>query len=106
MNQQNNNQPKQGQGQQQIKLADNIPGTEYTNLMQVSSTKDEFHLIFMNAFGPTGKVVGKIVTSPGHFKRMISAMQEQLKKYESEHGEVSESHSPAGSSSIGFEDRK
>jgi len=93
----NNNQTKK----QEIKIADNIPGAEYANAMQVNHNKDEMHLMFINLMGGSGRVTGKIITSPGHFKRMIAAMQDNLKKYESQFGEVKESVSPEGKE-IGF----
>ncbi|MDP3899469.1 MAG: DUF3467 domain-containing protein [bacterium] len=79
--------------QPQIKIADNIAGAEYANAMQASHNKDEFHLIFMNILPPSGKVTGKIITSPGHFKRMVKAMQENVKKYEDQFGEIKEAES-------------
>jgi hypothetical protein len=92
-----NNQEKK----QQIKIADNIPGAEYANAMQVNHNKDEIQLMFMNLMGMSGRVTGKIITSPGHFKRMITAMQDNLKKYESQFGEVKEASTPDGKE-IGF----
>ena len=92
----------QGQQQgQQIKVADNIPGAEYANLMQVNHNKDEFMMIFANVAGPSGKVVSKIITTPGHMKRILSAFQENIKKYEDQFGEIKEAGAP-GSSEIGF----
>jgi len=85
----------------EIKIADNIPGAEYANAMQINHNKDEFHLMFLNILGPSGRVTGKIITSPGHFKRMIAAMQENLKKYEEHFGEITEAVAPEGKE-IGF----
>lgn len=76
---------------QEIKIADNIPGAEYTNLAHISHpNKDEFHLMFSNISGASGRVVSKVITTPGHFKRMINAMQENLKAYEEKFGEIKE----------------
>ncbi len=77
-------------GKQEIKIADNIPGAEYANAMQVNHNKDEFQMMFLNLMGVSGRVTGKIITSPGHYKRMIAAMAENLKKYEEQFGEVKE----------------
>ena len=71
-------------------MADNIAGAEYSNAMQVNHNQDEMHLMFLNIAGLSGKVSGKIVTTPGNFKKMISAMQDNLKKYEEKFGEVKE----------------
>lgn len=77
-------------GQAQIQIADNIPGAEYTNLAQINHDKEEFQIFFANVVGPTGKVVAKVITSPGHFKRLINAMGDNLKKYEERFGAVTE----------------
>ncbi len=87
MNQPNPTQPKQ------IQIADNIPGGEYANAMQVSHNNDEIQIVFLNIFPPSGKVTGKIITTPGHFKRMVKAMQENVKKYEEKFGEIKEAES-------------
>ena len=85
---------------QELKIADNIPGGEYANLVQISHNKEEFRLMFAHIFEPTGKVVGKITTSPGHFKRMLGAMQENLDKYEAQFSVIEEAEGPH--KSIGF----
>jgi hypothetical protein len=82
----NQNQPQP----QEIKIADNIPGAEYANAAQISHNKDEFQLFFFNIVGQSGCVVGKIITNPGHYKRMISAMQNNLKMYEEKFGTIEE----------------
>ncbi len=85
---------------QEIKIADNIPGAEYTNLAQINHNKEEFMLMFANVMPPSGRVVAKIITSPGHFKRMIGAMKDNLRKYEERFGEIKEA--PEVSQEIGF----
>lgn len=74
--------------QQQIQINDTIPGAEYANAAWINHNEEEFHLIFANVVGASGKVNAKIVTTPGHFKRIIAAMTENLKKYEDQFGAV------------------
>ncbi len=102
-NNQPQNQPQNqaGSQQKQLQVADNIPGAEYANAMQTRHNRDEFQLVFFSIFPPSGKVSGKIITSPGHFKRMVKAMQENLQKYEEQYGEIKEAES-AGKE-IGFQ---
>jgi hypothetical protein len=88
-------------GQKQIKIADNIPGAEYANAMQVNHNRDEFQMMFLSIMGISGKVAGKIISNPGHFKRMVTAMQDNLKKYEEQFGEIKEADAPEGKE-IGF----
>jgi len=90
----------QARGRQEIKIADNIPGAEYANAMQINHNKDEMQMMFLNIMGLTGRVTGKIITSPGHFKRMIVAMEDNLKKYEERFGQVKEAERP--DKEIGF----
>jgi len=85
---------------QEIKIQDNFPGGEYANAMQISHNKEEFLLTFLNIVPPSGRVCGKIITNPGHLKRMIAALQENLKRYEQSFGTVEQAESPKGD--IGF----
>lgn len=77
-------------GRQEIKITDNIPGAEYANAMQVNHTKDEIQMMFLNIFGGSGKVTGKIISSPGHAKRMLTALTDNIKKYEEKFGTIEE----------------
>ncbi len=83
----------------QIKATDDKLKGEYSNVMQIMHTKEEFVMDFLNVFPPTGTLNSRIIVSPGHFKRMVKAMDENLKKYETSHGAISESEAPQ---SIGF----
>ncbi|MCK4635396.1 MAG: DUF3467 domain-containing protein [Candidatus Moranbacteria bacterium] len=96
---------KQPQPNNQIKLADNIVGAEYANIAQIMHNKEEFRLMFAHIFEPTGKVVSKITVTSSHFKRIVLAMQENLKRYEDQFGEIEKSEGPS-SEGIGFADRK
>lgn len=88
------------QNQAEIKIVDSLAGGEYANAMQVVHNKDEFLITFFNVASSSGRVCGKIMTSPGHLKRMISALSDNLQKYEKQYGEVKESESPK--KEIGF----
>ncbi len=74
--------------EQQIQIADNIPGAEYTNFANISHNQEEFQIVFANVMAPSGRVVGKLITTPGHFKRIVAAMTENLKKYEERFGQI------------------
>ena len=95
-------QNKQQPSQIQIKATDEKLKGEYSNVMQIMHTKEEFVMDFLNVFPPTGTLNSRIIVSPGHFKRMVKAMDENLKKYEASHGVIEASEAPQ---SIGFQDR-
>lgn len=82
-----NQQPQQ---QIQIKASDEDLKGKYSNVMQILHTKEEFVLDFLNIFPPTGTLNSRIILSPGHFKRIMKAMEENLKKYEDQFGNVEE----------------
>lgn len=89
-----------------IKIPDEQLKGNYANNMFASHTKEEFILDFINIsfFPPPGQGIqtAKIITSPGHFKRMVAALQDNLKRYETQFGKIEEAQAPAHSSEIGF----
>ena len=84
-----------------IKISDDTLKGAYANMMMVAHTQEEFILDFMNVVPPTGIVSARIITSPGHLKRIIAALSDNLKKYESQFGTVKEASAPT-SQEIGF----
>ena len=81
----------------QVKVAfpENLRGGVYANNMLIAHTKEEFILDFMMIAPPVASVTARVVISPGHMKRMISALTENLKKYESKFGKLTEAAEPA-----------
>lgn len=94
---------KQQPNQVKIDLKDPFPGAEYANFMQPGYGKEEFVLMFANVVAGKGRVVGKIMTSPGHLKRIIKSLEQSLKQYEDKFGNVDVAESPKNE--IGFADR-
>lgn len=87
------------QQQIQIKASDEKLKGEYSNVMQILHTKEEFVLDFLNVFPPTGTLNSRVILSPGHFKRMVKAMGENLEKYENQFGKIEASEEPK---TVGF----
>jgi hypothetical protein len=90
-----------------IKVEDAILKGSYSNLMFASHTKEEFVMDFLNVFGPQGMQVAKIITSPAHFKRIVAAFTDNLKKYEDQFGKIDSSTAqtlaqPSESNKFGF----
>jgi len=77
-----------------IKMPDEILGGVYANQMMVSHTREEFVLDYINLFPPTGVVNARVIVSPGHLKRMIRALADNLARYESRFGQVIEAEAP------------
>lgn len=77
-----------------VKIPDAVLGGVYANQMVVQHTREEFVLDFVNLFPPGGVVNARVIVSPGHLKRMITALAENLRKYELQHGTVTEAPVP------------
>lgn len=86
-----------GQKQMQIKMPDEVMKGAYANAMQVSHTQEEFVLDFLNLSPQhgVGIVNARVVLSPGHLKRIIAALEDNLKKYEGRFGGVQQAEQPA-----------
>ncbi len=91
------------QKQIQIKAKDEDLKGVYSNLMIVSHTKEEFCLDFINTFNPP-TLTSRVLMSPGHLKRMIKALGENMKKYEERFGEVEAAKEPEAP--LGFQPPK
>lgn len=79
-----------------VKAGDEELKGRYANLMQVSHTAEEFILDFYLVHPPAGQLAARIVTSPGHLKRIVAALADNLKKYEGQFGSVEVANEPPG----------
>ena len=84
----------QQQRKMQIKMPEDKLGGVYANQMLISHTREEFVMDFVNLFPPEGVVNARVIVSPGHLKRMIRALSDNLKRYEGQHGPVIEAVAP------------
>jgi len=78
-----------------IKIPDSVLPGVYSNQMVVSHTREEFVLDFVTMFPPQGVVAARVIVSPGHLKRMIRALGENLARYERHFGALPEAPAPA-----------
>lgn len=76
----------------------------YSNVMQASHTKEEFILDFFNMLPPFNTLASRVIISPVHYKRMVAALNDNLKKYESTHGKIEQAQPPR--TGIGFKAEK
>jgi hypothetical protein len=74
----------------QINIGDEMSRGRYSNSMMVSHSADEFILDWLlNA--PNGThLLSRIIVSPAHVKRIISALKENLDNYEKRFGNIRE----------------
>ncbi|OGP97058.1 MAG: hypothetical protein A2Z39_03115, partial [Deltaproteobacteria bacterium RBG_19FT_COMBO_46_9] len=57
-----------------------LQGGVYANNMLVIHTKEEFIMDYMMVVPPNGAVTSRVIISPGHMKRIINALQDNVKK--------------------------
>lgn len=81
-------------GQVQISASDEDLKGRYANLMSVSHTAEEFVLDYFavtpSGEGPRGYLVSRVVVSPAHYKRIVTALEDNLRKYEEQFGTIEE----------------
>ncbi|MBU2566907.1 DUF3467 domain-containing protein [Patescibacteria group bacterium] len=77
-----------------IKAPDELLQGRYANMMQVMHAKEEFVLDFMFAHPPQGELVSRLIVSPAHMKRIVNALEDNIKKYEAQHGSIQEAGEP------------
>ena len=77
-----------------IKITDEELKGRYSNLLRITHTREEFILDFINVVPPQGVVTSRIVASPGHLKRILRALGQNLKLYEDNFGVIAEAAEP------------
>jgi hypothetical protein len=83
-----------------IKITDEELKGRYSNLLRITHTREEFILDFINMVPPQGVVTARIVTSPGHMKRILSALAANLQRYEEAYGTIQEAAEPPAEGNV------
>lgn len=73
-----------------IRCDEHISQGVYSNFAKITHTEDEFTIdfIYINPDPPFGKLQSRIITSPGHAKRFLMALQDNITKYENNFGDI------------------
>tara|TARA_Y100000589_G_C26756054_1_gene467814 strand:+ start:133 stop:465 length:333 start_codon:yes stop_codon:yes gene_type:complete len=84
------------ENQLNIELNEDVAEGVYTNLAIISHSNSEFIMDFVNIMPgvPKAKVKSRVVMSPQNTKRLIYALNENIKKFENMHGTVKMDNSP------------
>jgi hypothetical protein len=82
--------------QVQIEIDESTAQGVYCNLAMMNHNPTEFivDFIFVQPQQPKAKVRARIITSPQHMKRLLTAMQENVARYEKAFGPISVAHLP------------
>lgn len=73
-----------------IELSEEIAEGIYSNLAIISHSNSEFVIDFIKVMPgmPKAKVKSRILMTPEHAKRLLSALQDNINKFEANHGKV------------------
>jgi hypothetical protein len=71
-------------------------GGAYSNNMAVNHTREEFIMDFLMLAPPSGAVTGRIIVSPGHIKRIVKALEDNISRYEEKFGVIQTAEEPMG----------
>jgi len=74
----------------QIEIDEQTAQGVYCNLAMIGHSETEFIIdfIFVQPQAPKAKVRSRVITSPAHIKRLLVALEENIKKYEQRFGEI------------------
>ncbi|MCS6916851.1 MAG: DUF3467 domain-containing protein [Chitinophagales bacterium] len=80
------------QNQINIELPEDIAEGIYSNLAIITHSNQEFVVDFIRIMPgvPKAKVRARIILTPQHAKRFLHALSDNLRKFESAHGEIAE----------------
>ena len=92
------------QQQVQIKADEKELLGQYANLAMIHHTAEEFTVNFIYVFPNMvqGKLVSSIIVSPGHARRLMRALAENISRYEAQFGPVREAPEPQMPPTVGF----
>ncbi len=90
------NQEEPKQGQINIELDEKIAEGIYSNLAIINHSVSEFVVDFVSIMPgtPKSKVKSRIILTPQHAKRLLKALGENVKRFESSHGEIKDYEQP------------
>jgi hypothetical protein len=82
--------PQAGQQQINIEINDEIAEGVYSNLVLITHSPAEFIFDFARVLPgkQKAKVYTRIIKAPQHAKSFLMALQDNIRKYEEQHGEI------------------
>ena len=79
-----------------IELPEEVAEGVYSNLAIISHSSGEFVVDFIRLVPnvPKAKVKARIILTPQHAKRLLRALNDNISKFEAQHGAISEPEQP------------
>ncbi len=90
-------QEKQVGNQINIELPEDVADGIYSNLAIISHSQSEFVVDFVRLMPnvPKAKVKARVILTPQHAKRLMFALQDNIKKFEAQFGKIEEPDVPS-----------
>jgi len=81
---------EQNEGQLNIELSEEIAEGIYSNLAIITHSNSEFVLDFIRVMPglPKAKVKSRIIFTPEHAKRLLTALEDNIDKFETANGRI------------------
>lgn len=81
-----------------IELSEEVAQGIYSNLAVITHSTSEFVIDFVRIMPgvPKAKVKSRVVLTPEHAKRLLMALQDNIKKFETLHGPIRNADKPSG----------
>ena len=85
------------QNQLNIELEEEVAQGTYSNLAVITHSNAEFIIDFIRVMPgtPKAKVKSRIILTPEHAKRLLSALNENVTKFEATHGPIKNLQGPS-----------
>ncbi len=84
----------------EIKVDEGVASGVFANFANISHSAEEYIIdfLFVNPTPPPGfgKVVSRVIMTPGHAKRILMALTDNIRNYEEKFGEIKISSAPEG----------
>ena len=71
-----------------LRMPERIAAGVYANSLVVHHNPGEFVMDWALLAGGAGEIVARVITSPGHMKRVLAALEENVERYEAQFGPI------------------
>ena len=87
---------QQEPNQLSIELSEEVADGEYSNLAIISHSNSEFIMDFVKIMPgvPKARVKSRVVMTPQNTKRLVNALNENIRKFEHINGPIKEANDP------------
>jgi hypothetical protein len=78
-----------------VNSPDHLKDRVYSNKVVVTHTREEFIIDFMMIAFPMGAVTSRAIITPGHMKRIVAELHDDVVKYQEKYGKIAKVEDPA-----------